>query len=121
MQAFGGSPRPLKDAVLLAAIGLCAHVAAFGRAFTLRSGCDLRPTTTKFRWLGEAGDLDIDALTIDEAVALVDGCASAAERAGLPVGSKWAAPVTLTPQKRLADVIRKSWPETEPPKPDLGM
>jgi CRISPR-associated protein Csb1 len=98
---------------VLAAIGIVGHVAAFGRAFNLRSSCDLRPSSTTWTWLGDSGDIEVDAPTLDEAVALLAGCAAAAEAKGLPVGSKWPAPLMLTPQARLAEVIGKSWPQLD--------
>lgn len=112
---------PAEGRALLAAIGIAAHVAAFGRACSLRSGCELRPISATWTWLGSSADTPIEVPSIDDAIALVNACAVAAEKTGLPVGSKWSGPVVLTPQKRLADVIRKSWPEGEPVKPELGM
>src|SRR5690606_20578028 len=46
---------------LLVALGLVAHAGAFGRSFNLRSGCDLRPATVGWTWLGESGDEAVDA------------------------------------------------------------
>jgi CRISPR-associated protein Csb1 len=96
---------------LLAAIGIAGHVAAFGRAFHLRSGCDLRTRRSVWTWLGSAGDVDLEAPTLDEAVALVRDCALVAESAGLPVGAAWAdEPLVLEPNQALAKVIEKTWP-----------
>lgn len=95
---------------LLAAIGITAHTAAFGRAFTLRSGCDLVPTSTQWTWMGSR-DESIVPPTSEAAVALIGDCARLAEDAGLPVGSRWPdAPVRLTPADNLADAIRRTWP-----------
>jgi hypothetical protein len=96
---------------LLVAIGLAGHVDAFGRAFSLRSGCDLRPVRTTWTWLGPASDEALEPLTVDAAAALVTQCAEHAEKAGLPVGSRWQRePLLLTPTDNLAKVIAKSWP-----------
>lgn len=96
---------------LLVAIGLAGHVGAFGRAFSLRSGCDLRPVRTAWTWLGSTGDEALEPLTLDAAAALVTQCAQRAEKAGLPVGSRWRRePLVLTPQDRLAKVVAKTWP-----------
>ncbi|MHB1500759.1 MAG: type I-G CRISPR-associated RAMP protein Csb1/Cas7g [Candidatus Dormibacteria bacterium] len=95
---------------LLAAIGITAHTTAFGRAFSLRSGCDLVPASTQWTWLGSQ-EGEITPPTVDGAVNLLRDCARAAEDAGLPVGSRWAdAPLRLTPADNLADAIRRTWP-----------
>jgi CRISPR-associated protein Csb1 len=99
---------------LLAAIGLAGHVLAFGGGFSLRSGCDLRPVSTRWQWIGGDLDDDCEPLTLDAAVSLVADCAGAAEKAGLPVGDAWDSdPLVLLPQKKLADVIARSWPVAE--------
>ena len=41
---------------LLVALGLHAHVLAFGRGFALRSGAELRPAEVSATWLGPEGD-----------------------------------------------------------------
>lgn len=95
---------------LLVAIGVAAHVAAFGRSFSLRSGCELRPLASTWTWLGAASE-PIRPPTLDEAVALVKSCTERAEAAGLPVGSRWARePLVLKPAANLADAIRRTWP-----------
>lgn len=96
---------------LLASLGLLAHVAAFSRPFSLRSGADLRPSRSEWTWLGEAGDRPFEAPDIRSADALFAECTRRAEAAGLPVGSSWAADaLILTPAPNLAEAIRKSWP-----------
>jgi CRISPR-associated protein Csb1 len=99
---------------LLAAIGILGHVGAFGGPFTLRSDCDLRPTATRWTWLGADGDEDVEPLTEREALELVADTASAAEETGLPVGSRWPdQDLTLTPAPALAEVIRKTYPAVD--------
>lgn len=98
---------------LLVALGLFAHSTAFGRAFNLRSGCDLRPVTSTWIWLGANGDEVVGSLTGEDATALLTQAVTAAAEAGLPVGDRWSAPVTLTPKPNLVKVIRSTFPEPE--------
>lgn len=94
---------------LLVALGITAHVTAFGRSFSLRSGCDLRPDQVAWRWVGEQDEV-LAAPTFEEARDLLAGCAAAAEGLGLPVGSRWAAePLVLQPADNLASAIRSTW------------
>jgi CRISPR-associated protein Csb1 len=96
---------------LLASLGLVAHLAAFGRPFSLRSGAELRPTDTTWTWLGETGAPRIEPPSLAAAIQVFRDCMSRAERAGLPVGSRWTSePLTLTPAPNLAEAIRKTWP-----------
>jgi CRISPR-associated protein Csb1 len=96
---------------LLASLGLVAHVAAFGRPFSLRSGAELRPAATSWTWLGEGGEQQIEPPSLEAATRVFRACVSRAERAGLPVGSRWSLePLTLTPAGNLAAAIRKTWP-----------
>lgn len=98
---------------LLAAMGVVAHVAAFGRAFHLRSGCDLRPVSASWTWLGAEVDEPIEAPTLDEAVEFFEAVVDRAASAGLPVGNRWSEPVVLGPKPNLAEVIRQTFPEPE--------
>ena len=98
---------------LVAAIGFSAHVGAFGRAFHLRSGCDLRPAESTWTWLGSRPEV-LMSPTIEEAVALVRACAARAERAGLPVGARWVSePLRLEPAANLSDAIARTWPSLD--------
>ena len=96
---------------LLAAIGLTAHTLAFGRGFSLRSGCDLRPVSSTITWRGEAGDTEIDALTATDAEDILRECASNAQSAGLRVGADWPEPLVVVPARNLEKAIRKTWPD----------
>lgn len=99
---------------LLAALGIVAHVSAFGRPFSLRSGCDLRPTSVRWRWLGGEVDADVAALDRQAAIDLFAGCVAAAEQAGLPVGGSWAPqPLVVSPQPNVAKAIRDTYPEAD--------
>jgi CRISPR-associated protein Csb1 len=96
---------------LLVALGLCAHVAAFGRPFTLRSGCDLRPAETTWTWHGAETDEALDALNGELADRLFKACRAAAVAAGLLTHGGWgAAPLVLQPSKALTSAISKTWP-----------
>lgn len=96
---------------LLASLGLVAHVGAFGRAFSLRSGADLRPRSTTWIWLGADEDEALSALSLEEAEALFHGCVERAESAGLPVGSLWQRdPIVLRPNEALTKAINATWP-----------
>jgi CRISPR-associated protein Csb1 len=96
---------------LLVSLGLVAHVAAFGRSFSLRSEAELQPIGVTWTWLGETGSQQIEPLGLEAAIGLFRECAARAERAGLPVGQQWpASALVLTPAANLAAAIRKTWP-----------
>lgn len=98
---------------IVAAIGLVAHASAFGSAFHLRSGCDLRPVRGTWTWLGSDGDETIEALSTDSSKQLLLDCVQQGEALHLPVGRNWPEPLTLAPSKPLSDVIRKTWPAAD--------
>lgn len=97
---------------MLVALGLVAHVSAFGRSFFLRSGADLRPASAQWVWLGanNSGDVALKPLAIDTANVLFRECIERAEGAGLPVGTKWPAPLIVEPNPSLLSAIQKTWP-----------
>ncbi|MDA8316676.1 MAG: type I-U CRISPR-associated RAMP protein Csb1/Cas7u [Actinomycetota bacterium] len=96
---------------VLAALGLTAHVAAFGRAFNLRSGADLRPRGVSWSWLGAAGDEALEVPDFATVSALFHECVSRAEAAGVPVGSQWKDHrLTVAPSAELLSVVKQSWP-----------
>jgi len=115
--SFAGLRRiaaPASARGLLAAIGLAAHQAAFGRAVQLRSGCALRPVAATWMWLGATGGRQLEVPPLEGLVGLAAELAAAAEADGMPVGSRWQRePVVLTPSGQLAKVIRLSWPASE--------
>lgn len=98
---------------LLVAMGLLAHVTAFGRAFNLRSGCDLRPASSEWIWLSEDGDESLEPPDVEDVGRLLREAVTQAEDAGLPVGSRWRDSVVLTPKKNLKDAIRSTFPVPE--------
>ena len=98
---------------VLVALGLVAHAAAFGRSVSLRSGCDLRATSTTWTWNSPAGDVEFAPLLFDEALALFRSCVGSAETAGLPVGSAWSDITLLLPNSSLTKAIELTWPEVQ--------
>jgi CRISPR-associated protein Csb1 len=80
---FGDDATNSAARALLVAVGLAAHTAAFGRGFTLRSGCDLRPVDTDWRWLTASKAEALAPLTAAEAVDLVIACRDQARDVGL--------------------------------------
>lgn len=95
---------------IVAALGLSAHTAAFGSAYQLRSGCDLRSTATTWTWLGESDARSLEPLDRASANQLFEECVGIGQKAGLPVGANWPAPLTVSPTVSLTDSIRKTWP-----------
>ena len=109
-----GSPE--QDAAaraIAAALGLVAHVAAFGTAFHLRSGCDLRPLTCTWTWMGSGGDEAMEPLSVEAAKDLFVECVERGEAVDLPVGKRWPEPLSVAPSEQLAAVIRRTWPVTD--------
>ncbi len=107
-----GSPEASAAArAMLVALGLVAHVAAFGRPFTLRSGCDLRPYAPRWVWHGREDDVEVAVPSLDEAISVFEACVARAEAAGLPVGSAWPRdPIVLQPNAELIKAIRSTYP-----------
>ena len=95
---------------LLAALGLAAHIAAFGHAFTLRSGADLRPRSTRWTWLGESSDEDLVVPSFEKARSIFSECVNRAIQAGLPVGDWTRNRLMVAPSASLVEAIKKSWP-----------
>lgn len=96
---------------LLVSLGLVAYVAAFGRPFSLRSGCDLRIASQRWVWHAREDDSEIDVPRLDEMMALFGDCVQRAESVGLPVGRSWPSePITLRPNPGLTTAIRSTYP-----------
>ncbi len=96
---------------LVASIGVLAHVAAFGRGFSLRSGADLRTTNSVWTWLGASSDELLEIPTIEEATATFADLVTRSEAAGLPVSGWSAEPVELQPNGSLLKVLASTYPE----------
>ena len=96
---------------LLVALGLHAHVLAFGRGFALRSGAELRPQETTVTWLGIDGD-EACALGEAEVTRVLLRCAMEhAESVGVPLDGWGQPPTLLTPKDNLRTAIHATWPE----------
>ena len=114
--SLGPEAAPEADAAaraLLVALGIHAHHLAFGRAFALRSGADLRPSATAMTWLGGSGDEVCDVGGAEVTRALVARARSHAESAGVPLDGWGRDPVILRPGQSLAKAIRSTWPELD--------
>ena len=98
---------------LLVALGLHAHQLAFGHAFALRSGADLRPTSTTVTWLGGAGDETCDLGAAEATRDLLAAARTHAESAGVPLDGWGQPPVILQPGDALAKAIRSTWPKLD--------
>ncbi|MDE0100154.1 MAG: type I-U CRISPR-associated RAMP protein Csb1/Cas7u [Truepera sp.] len=96
---------------LLVALGLHAHVLAFGRGFALRSGAELRPRETVAMWLGSAGDEACDIGDVKGTADLLESAIKHAKSVGVPLDGWSRPPVMLTPKDNLCKAIRASWPE----------
>ncbi len=96
---------------LLVALGLHAHVVAFGRGFALRSGADLRVASTRTEWLGAAGDEERQLGDAASTGALVVLARDHAASLGVPLGGWGREPVRLTPKDNLRKAIEATWPE----------
>ena len=98
---------------LLVALGLHAHVLAFGRGFALRSGAELRPKAIATTWLGGNGDEARTAGDAEATLALLRGALTHAASTGVPLDG-WDKPaLMLTPKDNLRTAIRATWPELE--------
>ncbi len=96
---------------LLVALGLHAHVLAFGRGFALRSGAELRPAEISATWLGPAGDRLIELGDSEGTRDFLDAAISHAKSAGVPLDGWDRPPLRLTPKDNLRGAILATWPE----------
>ena len=111
--SLGGDSEEADAAVraLLVALGLHAHLLAFGRGFALRSGAELRPVSTAVTWLGADGDEPIDLGGVETTRTLLESARGQAVSQGVPLDG-WGAPATrLTPKANLSAALRSTWPE----------
>ena len=96
---------------LLVALGLYAHLLAFGGSFALRSGADLRPARSTATWLGSGGDDECALGDASAMAALLRDALEHAMSAGVPLDGWGGAPVVLTPKDNLRKAIRATWPD----------
>jgi len=97
---------------LLVAMGLHAHCLAFGRGFALRSGTDLRVSSTSTMWLG-SNDESLDTLTPQATRELLELAKQRARLVGVPLNGWDKDPIKLTPKDNVAKAIESSWPLAE--------
>ena len=98
---------------LLVALGLYAHVLAFGHGFALRSGAELRPRKTTATWLGVDGDVEIALGGAVGAQTLLVRALDYARSVGVPLDGWEMPPLRLTPKRNLQNAILATWPELE--------
>lgn len=96
---------------LLVALGLYAHVHAFGGSFALRSGADLRPARSTVTWLGDESDDGCALGGSDATAALLRACLEHAKATGVPLDGWREEPIVLTPKENLRKAIRTTWPD----------
>lgn len=96
---------------VLVALGLHAHVLAFGRGFALRSGAEMRPTRTVAAWLGSGGDAERELGAGPATADLLSAALSAARSAGVPLDGWNQPPLLLKPKDNLRKAILATWPE----------
>ena len=96
---------------LLVALGLHAHVLAFGRGFALRSGADLRPAKPTTTWLGARGDAPCEIGGAEKTAELLGTAFDEARSEGVPLDGWDREPLHLTPKNNLRKAILASWPE----------
>ena len=108
--------KPEADAAaraLLVALGLHAHLLAFGRGFALRSGCELRPKATTVTYLGATGDEQCELRDATATGELLQSAKSQAESLDVPLGGWDSEPLELTPKDNLMKAIKSTWPKLD--------
>ena len=98
---------------VVVALGLHAHVLAFGRGFALRSGAELRLSTTVATWLGSDGDQACSIGDAKTTEALLRSALDHAASLGVPLDGWDEPPLTLTPKDNLRAAILAAWPELD--------
>ena len=96
---------------LLVALGLHAHLLAFGRGFALRSGAELRPKGTTAMWLGSDGDKVCVLGDAKGTGKLLKEALEHAKSVGVPLDGWEQPPIKLTPKDNLKKAIRTTWPD----------
>ena len=104
-------PADAASRALLVALGLYAHVHAFGGSFALRSGADLRPTRSTVTWLGDVRDDECTLGDSEATAGLLRDSLEHARSAGVPLDGWREEPVVLTPRDNLRKAIRATWPD----------
>ena len=94
--------------VLLVALGLYGYRLAFGQAFHLRSGADLRPVSTRVVWLGSSQDEEV---SLGDVSHLFAEAKCAALEASVPLMGWDSPPLIIVPGKSLENLILQTWPK----------
>ena len=95
---------------LLVALGLHAHLLAFGRGFALRSGGELRPVVRTVTWLGPEGDVPCELADAQETLELLAAAKEHAKSAQVSLAGWDQAPKMLKPKGNLKEAIESTWP-----------
>ena len=95
---------------LLVALGLHGHDLAFGSAFHLRSGADLRPSSVTTVWLGGDGDTQS---TLSGTSQLLADAKQQARLAGVPLEGWDAEATRVIPSQSLRELILNTWPDLD--------
>lgn len=98
---------------VLVALGLYAHLLAFGRGFALRSGAELRPTRITATWLGADEDTEFAFGESEETLELLRNALEYARSVGVPLDGWGKQPLRLTPKENLRKAILATWPTLE--------
>lgn len=110
-----GRNDPSADAAaraVLVALGLHAHVLAFGRGFALRSGAELRPRKSVTTWLGSE-DETLEIGSTQDTRQLLQSAIDSARNGGVPLDGWGAEAIKLTPKSNLEKAITATWPEMD--------
>lgn len=107
----GGPEADAAARAVLVALGLHAHVLAFGRGFALRSGAELRPARTTSMWLGADTDKEFDLCGADADGGLLAAALDHAGSVGVPLDGWHKSPIVITPKDNLRKAIRSTWPD----------
>lgn len=98
---------------ILVALGLHAHVLAFGQGFVLRSGAELVVRSASSLWLGYDADEAISLGGKQVTERLLREAVNVGRSRGLPLDGWGAAPVTLEPKPNLRKTITATWPDLD--------
>jgi CRISPR-associated protein Csb1 len=104
--SFGGGKKDDAGRALLAALGIAALVEQDARGYALRSRCDLVcDGSAPFELVHQDGSAETVDVDRDAALTLYASALAAAREAGFALP---AAPVRLTPQPKLVEIVRRS-------------
>ena len=103
---FGSAEKDVAARALLAALGLVALLEQDAQGYALRSRCDLVcEGVAPLELVKFDGSTETIEITLEEARALYTECVAAVRAAGFTFSAE---PVTLKPQKKLVEIVKKS-------------